>query len=82
MSPVASDKYLPNDKAVIDVAAYLEQIAMNETVPGTASLSHRGADTFMRNSTLHNLLGFLTVICVFTSLGLSVFWWNDPCLSV
>ena len=31
----------------------------------------------MRNSILHNLLGFLTVICVFTSLGLFLFWWND-----
>ena len=26
---------------------------------------------------LHNSLGGLAVICVFTSLGLFLFWWND-----
>jgi len=31
----------------------------------------------MKNSTLHNFLGCLGVICVFTSLGVFVFWWND-----
>jgi hypothetical protein len=45
VSPVASDKYLPIYKAAMDVVVYLEQLAMNETVPGTVSLSHKGTDT-------------------------------------
>ena len=39
MSPVASDKYLPIYKTAMDLAVYLEQTAMNETAPGTVSLS-------------------------------------------